>query len=169
MAVSINATAQTLNFGIADGTKVYWQKVFESSMDEGQITKLLVNDGRFTDIINNEGVITCRLVDAVIDYKKMGFPYSDTPMYISKCKTSLFATIQVKDGKYRVTVENVVFVVAEENGIFKIGETDPLEDYAIKKGAFRNMFLHANGAEILNRYFTETFKLQEKSFLNDEW
>lgn len=142
--------------------------MFESQSSYDDVYNTILNSGAFTDIIDNDGVITCRIPQSSVDYKSMGYRRSNVPIYVATSDFTGFATIQVKDGRYRVTVERIV-MICKEDGLSKVGDEKNLEIWALRKGNLTKGFLEAP-ADVYNRFLTGLFTLKTKSFLeNDEW
>ena len=53
-------------------------------------------------------------------------------------------------------------------GLFKEGTEDPIETWAVKRGAITQAFSKVP-SESYDKYFSGLFLLQEKSYINDEW
>lgn len=170
MALFATATinAQTNNFAVSDDGKLIWQRVFDSQASYQDIYNLVLNSGSFTDIVDNDGVITCRIPQTMVDFKSMGFSRGNIPIYVATNDFTGFATIQVKEGRYRVTVEKIV-MICNENGLSKVGDETPLDTWGVRRGNLTNGFL-GNPSDIYNQFLTNLFTMKQKSFLeNDEW
>lgn len=157
---SMIASAQSYNFYSNEGS-IYWQMVYKADTD---IMTMLVNSGKVEQINNIKGTITARLIPNKVDLK--GRRNGVVPIYISQSNISGFVRIQQKDGRYRVTVNQIVFSNNNSN-LGQIGEETPLETYAAKRdGSFKPIFLNS-AAEILNDALTDMFKPADN--LGDDW
>lgn len=159
-ATSIMALAQTYNFNSNEG-KIYWQMVYEADTD---IVSMLTNSGKFDQINKATNIVSAYLTPNKVDLN--GRRNASVPIYISQSNMSGFVRIQQKDGRYRVTVDQIVFS-NNNSSLGHIGEETPLETYALKRdGSFKPLFL-STAAEILDEALTEIFKPQED--LGDDW
>lgn len=165
--ISLTMSAQTNNFSVTDNGKLIWQKVFDTTMSADDIYTTLINDGRFVDIQNNGGAITCRIPNTTIDVTEYGYSRGSVAMYVVLYDLTGFATIQVKDGRYRVTVEDFT-MVCNTNGTSRIGDRTPLDTWAVRGSALSKGFSKAPSA-IYDAFLTEKFTLKPKSYINDEW
>lgn len=166
LMLSATAFAQVENFSVADG-KVYWQRVYETDMTHEEIMDVIVNSGTFSDILDGD-VITFRVVRGKIDFKALGFSRGSVPMYAAANDVSCFVTLQIKDGKYRVTADNIILTENVSGGLFKEGTENPLEVYAVKRGELSNNFIKAP-SKLFNGFFSTLFLFQKKSYIDDEW
>lgn len=153
--------AQSYNFNSEDN-KAYWQMVYESDVD---IVSLLTNSGKFDQINNVNGTISSRLVPQQVDLN--GRRRGEVPMYLTLSNITAFVRIQQKEGRYRVTVDQINFIGNTTAGLSQQGEQTSLETYALKRdGTFKPMFLNS-AAPILDEMFTALFS--EQNNLDDEW
>ena len=159
--------AQVNNFSVSDSNQLFWQKVYESEMTYDDIHNELLNGGYFTDILNNDGIITCRMPRTTVDVKALGYDRGSIPIYVSITDISGFVTIQVKDGRYRVTVDNIILTY-NDSAVSDIGESNPIETWATNKNALRKGFA-GKPSVIYNTIFTDLFSFRPKAYLNDEW
>ena len=168
MFTATGVYAQTNNFSVTEEGNLIWQKVFESQSSYEDIFNIILNSGSFTDILDNGGVITCRIPQSKVDYKSMGFSRGTVPIYVATYDFTGFATIQVKDGRYRVTVEKIV-MICNENGLSKVGDESNLDTWALRRGNLTKGF-SGTPSDIYNQFLTGLFTIKSKSFLeNDEW
>lgn len=121
----------------------------------------------FTDIIDNNGVITCSVKQSPVDFKSMGYSRGSVPIYVSTYDFTGFASVQVKDGRYRVTVENIVMICNTE-GLSKVGDETTLETWAVRNGKLTGGFSKIP-SDVYNRFLTEKFTMKAKSYLDNEW
>lgn len=64
-----------------------------------------------TDFRKEENVITCRFINALIDYRKYGKKWASTPALLNHPYSGNI-TIEWKDKKYKVVLSNVIFHTA---------------------------------------------------------
>lgn len=77
--------------------------------------------------------------------------------------------IDFKEGKYRVTIKNMKLTNFLESPISKVGESEPIETYALKKKntVFKDIFLK-DAVTILNYTFNKIFEQTSKEE-DDNW
>lgn len=156
------------NFALNDGD-VIWQKVYTSDMTTAQLADFFIASGRFEDLTYNDDNITCRLKPVEADWKKLGYTSLTVPEMAASSDIVCFATIQVKDGRYRVSAEDLYFIANRASGFFKAGEKTAVSTMLLKKGAFRTSSSGAmHLAEILDAHLTESFSTNQKAFLQDD-
>ena len=154
------ASAQSFNFHSEEG-KIYWQMIYEADVD---IVSMLTNSGKFDQVNKATSMISAYLTPNMVDLN--GRRNGSVPIYISQSNMSGFIRIQQKDGRYRVTVDQIVFS-NNNSSLGQIGEETPLETYALKRdGSFKPIFINT-AAEILDEALTEIFRPQEE--LGDDW
>lgn len=157
----IVASAQEKGFSI-DGTSLKWQKVYQAQDVAIQdVAYNLQAAGVFHSIEKGDGMVTCELQGLGLDYKGSGFKRMSLPLYIANDKYSAFVTVQVREGRYRVTVDRI----RHRNSNYGDG---PLETFAIDKdGAFKEAFLGAP-ADVIEYTFDGLFSGLAKP-VDDEW
>ena len=155
------AYSQNCNFHSENG-KVYWQKIYETETD---ISNLMINSGRFSDVVDFNGIISARYVPTRIDLNGRG--QMEVPIYIRDSEITFFVRIQQKEGRYRVTVDQVIFIQALDTQLSRKGDQTAIEVYALKRdGSFKGMFLNTAANildEMLSSLFTDTYSL------GDDW
>ena len=146
----------SMNFKIIDG-EVVWQKVYESKDSINQIIKRL-------------NVLTAIIKDLDADYKGAGFSRGMAPMFLISDKITGSVTIDFKDGKYRATIKHMKMENKIATPISKIGETEPIETYALKKKntIFKSGFL-TDPAIILDYTFNKIFEKKEMKKEDENW
>lgn len=164
---SVTLNAQIDNFSVTQDGKVYWQKVFDTTLDHDGLFNTIVNNGQFVDVIDGE-VITFRVVRAKVDYKQLGFTAGNIPLYASACDVTSFVTIQIKDGRYRVTADNIILTENRTGGLFTEGTEHQIETWAVKNGEIAKNFAKAS-SQLYDKFFTSLFLVGEKSYIDDEW
>lgn len=154
-------TAQTHNF-YSESYSIYWQKVYEADAD---IISLLTSSGKFDNINEADGIVSTRLIPRKIDLN--GRQPGSVPMYLSLSNMTAFVRIQQKEGRYRVTVDQIVFISNTTTGLSQQGEQTTLETYALKRdGSIKPMFFNS-AAAILDEMLTSLFSQSED--LGDNW
>ena len=89
-------------------------------------------------------------------------------MYVVNYDVSCFVTIQLKEGRYRTTADNIVLVRNLTTRMGKEGEEEPIETWAVKSGKISSGFAKAP-SEIYDAFFSNLFLFQKKAYLDDEW
>ena len=159
----------TKGFKISNG-KLIWQKVYECNDSINQVVSNLKRGGILKEIEISDGTVTGSLKDIDSDYKGAGFSRGLTPMYLISDRLTCFVLIEFKKEKYRVTVKNMQLVNVLENPISKVGESEPIESYALKKKntAFKDIFLK-DAATILNYTFNKIFDISKNVEDDNNW
>ncbi len=160
---------ETINNFSAENNKIIWQKVFETELNLNQLTEKIKESGILEDIEIGENKILGQTKPIDADFKGAGFGEMSTPMYIARSFFDGFALIEFKDGKYRVTLKNIMLTQQYDDGLSEEGEKSTIESFGIKrgknemKGAFKT-----SPSIILDYTLTNsfTFKLTEK---DDIW
>lgn len=159
------AGAQT-DFKVTDNGLV-WQKVYQSDLSSEDIMNKLYNSGSVSDIGSAEGIITCRIPLTPIDFEGAGFSRGSIPMYLILNDMTAFATIQIKDGRYRVTVENMYLVSNMATALGAAGERTNLAFFAIKRGQPSKQ-LQKYIEPIIGRQLDNIFSLKKDAILTDD-
>lgn len=166
--ISTSSFAQH-HFQITEAAQLIWQKVYESPANATQYHEMLFNSGKFSDIAELNGKITCWLNEAPIDYKQAGYDIGQVSMFVRDGNFKCFATIQFKEGKYRVTLEQIQIIQRYDTTLSKKGEITYLDRYAInRKGTFNKM-VENNSLVVLDALFKSMFEYKQATHLNDEW
>lgn len=173
-AVSIFSQAQITtygNFKAADQELIY-QKVF--SQDSITVEKLSAFYSALPFVANLQNTgdeITFDMNDITVDYRKFQFSQVSTPPVILTGKYSGKVTVGVKDGKYRVTVNAIMFT--GDLGSKKVTEKDKLTNFACRNSGtvLSPDWCKPNTLGLLDKAFTD--KLQyistEKKKDKDDW
>lgn len=164
---TIPSVAQVNNFSIVDG-RLVWQNIFETQLDQGQIEKLIIESGHFTDIVNTGDKITFYCPRTKVEYERFGYRWGNIPVYIPAHDLSFFCTIQFKEGRYRATVEKMMLTENRTDGLHNEGETHTLDFFATKNGEFREQFTR-KPSDIYNKMILEMLDVREKAALDDNW
>ena len=159
--------AQVNNFSVSEDGRAYWQKVYSGDLSHDELLSIIVNDGNFVDI-NDGDVITFRVVRGKLDVEDYGYKRGAVPMYVVNYDVSGFVTVQLKESKYRVTVDNIILVRNLTTRLGKEGEEEPIETWAVKSGELTSGFKKTPSL-IYDMYFSNLFQFQKKSYINDEW
>lgn len=160
---------QTDNFYNTD-KKVSWEKIFETSKTFDQLLSSVKQSGNFSDIEVVEGRIIANFKNIVPKYREAGYTLMGTSMYLSNGIFFGNATIDFKEGKYRVIVSNIkmTYKVPTMN-MSMTDQTGGLEEVALKRNSdFRTSFF-SKDSKILNYTFTELFTFESTKKTADNW
>ena len=153
---------QAQNFKLENGS-IFWQRVYEHDAD---IEAMLVNSGKFTDINISNGIYTAIIKPAKVDIN--GRSVMEIPIYIRDGYMTGFVKIQQKENRYRVTVDQFVFIDMVDSPLGQQGEETYLEVYALKRdGTLRPYFLNT-AAVIIDEALISLFT-PSNSLTDDDW
>lgn len=169
LAISNSFAQESCNFRIVDGSRIIWQKVYDTELSESDLFDIIVNSGSAYNVTCLGGKITYNLDRVKIDYKRVGYTWANTPLYVANTDLSCFVTIQVKGMRYRVTVENIILTDNITTGLFIEGDTHPIETWALRQdGVFAKGFLKS-AIFIYDLCLSDLFVIQEKEYLDGNW
>jgi hypothetical protein len=172
IAVSIllfSMTAFAQNHFKAVDYKVIWQNIYDCNVDVNTFHDWLVSCGQCEDIIVSGNTITCKFVDAPIDYKRFGFTSMDISMLVRDNNIRYNATFQFKNGRYRVTLNQFQFIHKYDTRLYEMGEITYMESVALnRKGEFKNGIQGAT-LDVLDVILVNTCEYHEQTHLDDEW
>lgn len=95
------------NFKVADQEIIY-QKIFaHDSVTTEKLEKYYAALPYVSGVINSGSELSFSINDVVVDYKKFQFSQVSVPAIIQTGKYSGKVSIDVKDGRYRVTLRNI--------------------------------------------------------------
>lgn len=155
------AVAQIRNFGVTDSGKIYWQKVFEDSRSEDDIISAALTTGSFSGLIENGGQVSYHMDPRPVDVVSLGYKRMSVPIYVSTYDFSGQVTLQFQEGRYRVTVTDIILIKTEE------GSSEPVETWAVSRGQISRNFSGVP-SEIYDKYLTGMFSPQT-SPLDSDW
>ncbi len=124
LLLSFSCFSQENNF-IADGGKIIWENVFINS--ESNIPNIIGRHSRLKIISSEQSL-----------YKGKGFELRNTCPGTSEFLKDDFSfdfEIELKDGKYRVTLSNIVF----SKVLKKQKSTTPAEAYFLERGKIKDI------------------------------
>mgnify|MGYP003289130454 CR=1 FL=1 len=170
LCVLINASAYAQhNFLITENAKVIWQKVYETSYDIEDLHAAIFNSGQYNDIAVYDNTITCWMNESSIDYAQEGYNSSQISMLLRDSNVKGFITIQLKDNRYRVTIEQIQFIAKYDGSFSRKGDISIIETSALnRKGSFNKM-VESNTLVVIDAAFLRRFAFKQASHLNDEW
>ena len=160
---------ETVNNFSPENNKIIWQKVFETEMDFNQLTEKIKESGILDKIEIGENKILGQIKQIDADFKGAGYGEMSTPMYVARNFFDGFAIVEFKDGKYRVTLKNIMLTHQYNDGLSEEGEKTTIETFGVKKGKNEMKRAFTKSPSIILDYtFTNavTFK---SSDINDNW
>jgi len=146
-----------------DGATVTWQNVYQTPLDSASVVEALLGTGRFDNVIVTKEGFTCRIIPHEVDYRGAGMKRGLTAMYLLGGEMDARAIVQIREGRYRVTVDGITFTSKVESPLSKIGEREKLEIYALNgSGEFRKNFWNKGSAPVLDYDILMLFLIDEK-------
>lgn len=139
-------------------TEVVYQKIFERpSVTLEELDSLLKTSAGVGDVTVSGGTLSAKLTDLVVDYRKFKFPQVSTPPIIQTGRFSGILTAEAKDGRYRITLEQIT--MKGDIGYKNIPEPEPMTNYATIKGAtvLASDWCRPNLLGVLNQALNDTF------------
>lgn len=168
LLATLTMNAQVNNFSVTESGKLIWQKVYDTNASYDDIYNLVQNNGSFADIKGGDGMITFSIKPTPVDFESMGYNRGTIAIYVSSYDFSGFATIQVKDGRYRVTVEKIRMIRTITTSVGRAGDETPLETWAVRGTSLASAF-SKTPSTIYNQFLTDLFTMRAKSYLDNEW
>lgn len=155
------------NFIVVDGSDVAWQKVFVSDIDNIQDLQ---------DQFFWKGFHNCRILDdltMVCDYiwrgwipvQKYGYKRGKMPVFLLNIdKFTARVVVQVRNGRYRVTFDNIYTFGRLSGPGLESGYFDFLIDE--RTGGLRDEALLDVALDVLDRMFTEAVDFSKPGYLS---
>ena len=153
-----------------DGASVMWQNVYQTQLDSVAVVDGLIASGHFDGIILTRDGFTCRIIPHEVDYRGAGMKRGLTSMYLLDGELEGRAVVQVREGRYRVTVDEMVFTGKISSPLSKPGERTKLELYALNgSGRFRSNFWNKGSSPVLDYDLFSMFNVKEKEAQDEDW
>ena len=161
-------SAQYESFKVDESSALIWQKFFESDKSAEDIIKHFKSSGVFKDIQDeSETSLTGAMEKVKPDFKGAGFGELGIPMYCSRNMVGGFASVEIKDGKYRVTIKKMVLEQIYETAISGQGQLTPLDDFAYKAKRKKWPGSFKKPAAVYEYTFSKLFKIVDSS--EEDW
>lgn len=156
------------NFKV-DNAEIIWQKIYDTELTFKDFEEIIKDSGLLENIEIGENKITGDLKSIDADFRGAGYTEMVTPIYIARSHLSGFAILELKEGKYRVTLKRVVLTQKYNDPLTKQGERTNLEFYGLKNGKneLTNSF-KKNPSYILDYTFSKLFDFND-SQKKDDW
>jgi hypothetical protein len=161
LAIAFESVGQEHNFQVED-LNLTWVKVFEQPDSVFSLSKLAValTDQRI------EGDIIYGSFKSLADWKAAGYTEMTTPIYVARKMILAEVMIELRPGRYRVTVKNIRLEQLYDDSLTEAHEIEFLQSYAVNRsGEFKPAFLK-QPAEIYQGTFERLFSFRTVS---DEW
>lgn len=97
------------NFQIK-GHTVIWQKTYNAGVDQVTLMKNLIARGVMREYYEFDDYVCFHTVQIMLAYDLSMFRGQDLPVFV-RHPMEAFVTIQLKEGRYRVTVEQIMFTM----------------------------------------------------------
>lgn len=159
--VAIAQEPADYNFIIDEAAKtVIWQKVYDGSCSTDNVLQAMLA-GKASNLNSFEGSVTCDYFFQSLEYKDLGYTFMNRSMFV-RHPTDAHVVIQIKDGRYRVTVSNIVCHI-DSVGDRELNSMSTIHtgDYTPK---YRKITMH-----ILDYNFDRVFGRLASPPLDDNW
>lgn len=160
------------NFRI-DEQELIYQKIFlNDSITAAQLGEYYKALPYTVNVQVNGDEVLFEVNELVVDYKKFQFTQVATPSIIQTGKYSGKAIVGVKDGRYRVTVREIV--LTGDIGYKKITSREPLTSFACKNNGtiMAQDWCRPNMLGLLDQAFTDKLQfveLKKKKSDDKDW
>lgn len=153
-----------------DGASVMWQNVYQTQLDSATVVDGMIASGHFDNIILTKDGFTCRIIPHEVDYRGAGMKRGLTSMYLLDGELEGRAVVQIREGRYRVSVNEMVFIGKINSPLSKIGERTKLELYALNgSGRFRSNFWNKGSSPVLDYDLFSLFDIKEPNIQDEDW
>lgn len=165
------------NFSFDKGErKVYWIKVFEPTLSfDIETLKRYFTENNVLEILEVDSLILRgMLIPKPIDIQKYGYKRMNTPIFLLDVEQKFNVLVEVKDGKYRVTLSEMGYI---DNGVVSelAQGVNTKGDFIMYDGDFsftnKNEVRTRNqlGFEILDKFYSDILLLKESKKPNGDW
>ena len=158
------------------GRKVSWIKVFEPSLafDIEKLKRYFTENNVLEIIEGDSSTLRGMLIPKPIDIQKYGYKRMNTPIFLLDVDQKFNVLVEVKDGKYRVSLSEMGYI---DNGV-----VSELAQGVNTKGNFITYdgdfsFTNKNevrtrnqvGFEILDKFYSDILSLKESKKPDSDW
>lgn len=157
--MSLNLSAQVNNFKVSENGRIYWQKVFEDSRSAESVLTSIMASGSFSGLLESEGQASFHIDHRPVDVVALGYKRMMVPIYTATYDFSGQATLQFQEGRYRVTVQDII--LSNSDG------TQPIETWAVSRGMMTRGF-STIPSELYDKFLTGLFG-PSISPLDEDW
>lgn len=170
LAFSANLFAQEETRFSTDGAAIVWRNVYQTPLDSADVVDALLGSGRIDGVTITRDGFSCRIIPHEVDYRGAGMKRGLVSMYLLGCDMEGRAVVQIREGRYRVTVDEIVFTSTLETPLSKIGEKTTLEFYALDgRGDFRGSFWKKGSSPVLDYDLFSIFEIKEQASQDEDW
>ena len=99
------------------------------------------------------------------DYKPLGYSEMQVPMYVARMDINAYAVIEIKEGRYRITINKIDLIQRYDDALSEKGERSELVTWAVGNNEFKRAFLK-KPVEIYEYTFNNLFKMDTTQ---EEW
>ena len=158
-------------FQIAEG-RVIWQSVYSTSLNSEDAARRLTIEG-FRVVDATDSMVTFYCDGLNVAPEEFGYSRGETPMYVTGNNLLFRGFIQIKDGRYRVTLDRFILMnnITTAGGVFTAGSTSPIESQALNGTDFSSGFKKIPARiynQLLYRKFF-LFNLEASNYLGSDW
>ncbi len=147
-----------------ENNNIVWQKVFRTEASINDVHQALQLKGDVNRLKIEEDVLFFELTfDNKQDLHQYGYRRGSYPSYLG-LGGKYSGYVQVKDGRYRVTVNNVQFI-DDINGLL----LDDLTANATRKGKVREGNRTRKVLNVFDAYFSDKFDVTVQQLSNSDW
>lgn len=151
-------TPEDFHFYVED-QGICWRQVYESPADSTAVLDFIFGSGNFADIVEISSGISFIVTPRKIDTRAGGFKAGSVAVYVSNYTMTAHGLLEMKEGRYRVTVDRIVF---------QTGPDTTLETYALnKRMEFKPVFVSMNAAKAIDYELTRLFTI--KTAEKEDW
>lgn len=156
------------NFHI-ENNQVVWKKVFETSLDYGQLCSKVKDSGLFKNLEEGKTKIRGELKYIDADPLESGMMDFSTASFIIDNFIQGFVIIEYKTGKYRVILKRMMLTEKSVDSLKITGASLFIEREVFKYGKieFNNQFKNRSSKR-LNDFFTQYFDFDHIIY-DDNW
>lgn len=154
------------DFKLVDQEIVY-QVVFQKEgISYAELEKYYAKNSAFKNIKISANEMTFDFNDLTVDYLKFQFSQVETPLILQTGKFSGKASVSVREGRYRVTLNQIM--VTGEIGYKSIKEKEPLTGLCSKSNGTQlsQEWMKPNTLGLLGKAFADNFELKSTE---DDW
>lgn len=164
-------SSQTYNFSI-ENNKVIWQKIYTTEKSLADIILEFQKSGNFNNIEQKENNTFLNFKSVRANYRDLGISSVKTSAYISNGKFEGSATVEFKEGKYRVIIRNIDydFTYLSIATLKDTPEHFDIEQVALKNGntVFKKGFIDRDMV-VLDYTFNSLFDISKNKKPTEDW
>ena len=159
-----------VNFQIKN-KRVIWQKIYEYG-DVDKIISTLRSSGCDISINSDSTQITGKTISKSLPLKECGYSKNMSVMILSEPCIIVF-TIDVKDTKYRITVNDIIWTASMSFGYGNVTGTKSLTEMSLKKSGKVTKFVN-NSFHKIDKMLDYIFDIKRQEILSkagsdDDW